>query len=287
MQKNYLNTKLVGILRTKPGTSLFNTVNAIEIAFNCGLQAVEITSNSNHWENVVDVSSRKKFNIGVGSIKDKTTALEAINCGAKFFVSPGLFPEVIGVANKYKVQILPGVYKESDLKQAINLDIADIKFFPASAKSDEELFKAIREPFRDEFDELTHKGWEIKSFPDSGSVSDYIIESPTEFFSIYLEIRNKTSVGKINISLPKGKTGFERLMEFSNLASPSGIRTYAVGGVNEKNMQEVITRFQAYGVCPGSGIFNADSIFAGDFDKVKADIMKHIAVLDQIVLTAK
>lgn len=287
MKKNYLNTKLIGILRTKPGTPLFNTMNAIEIAFNCGLQAVEITSNSNNWENVVDMCSRKKLNIGVGSIKDKITALEAIDCGAKFFVSPGLFSDVIEIANKYKVQVLPGVYKESDLKQAVNLGITDIKFFPASVKSHDELFKAIREPFRDEFDELIHKGWEIKPSSDSDISSDYIIESPTEFFSAYIEIKNKTTSGKIQIKLPKGKTGFERLMEFSDLALPNEIRTYAVGGVNEKNMHEVITKFHAYGVCPGSGMFNADSIFAGDFDKVKADIMKHIAVLNQIVLTAK
>ena len=37
---NYLNVRLVGILRTKSGTSAKNAINAIQAAFDSGAQAV-------------------------------------------------------------------------------------------------------------------------------------------------------------------------------------------------------------------------------------------------------
>ena len=54
------------------------------------------------------------------------------------------------------------------------------------------------------------------------------------------------------------------------------IRTYAVGGISEKNMENVVRNYGAYGVCPGSGMFNADAIFNKDFEKVIADIRRNL-----------
>ena len=284
---NYLNTRLVGILRTKPGTPAKNAITAIKTAFEAGLEAVEVTSNSDFWQEILDECVKAKLNIGVGSIKNEKLAKEAINHGAKFLVSPGFFEDAIAVANKHNIPILPGVFTDPNFKQAIDLKIADVKYFPANVGTHEELFKAIREPFRDEFDELIKKGWEIVyvgaiSTQQSAFSSEIVIKSPTQFYKLYLEARGKKPDKKIFIKLPDGKSGLERLKEFSAQASLHEVRTYAVGGVNDKNMKDVLTKYGAYGVCPGSGMFNGDAILAGDYERVRADVKRHVEVVKEV-----
>lgn len=290
-QLNYLNTRLVGILRTKPGTPAANAISAIQAAFDSGATAVEITSNSDFWQDIVDECVKRNLNIGTGSIKNEKIAKEAIDHGAKFLVSPGFFEDAIETANKHNIPILPGVFTEPNFKQAIELKIADTKFFPANVKTNEELFKAIKEPFRDEFEELIKLGWEILAFRDQHSPisleNAFIIKSPTQFYKFYLKAKNEKPGKQAIIKLSDGKTSFEKLKEFSAQLSQYEIRTYAVGGVNDKNMKEVLTKYGAYGVCPGSGMLNADAILNGDYERVKADVKRHVDVIKEMFSQAK
>ena len=286
-QLNYLNTRLVGILRTKSGTPAIHAINAIQAAFDSGAKAVEITSNSDFWQDIVDECVKRNLNIGVGSVKNERTATEAINHGAKFLVSPGFFEDAIEVANKHNIPILPGVFTEPNFKQAVDLQIADVKFFPANVKTDEELFKATREPFRDEFEELTKMGWEILAFSSQQEINSenvFLIKSPTQFYKFYLKAKNENPTKQAIIKLSDKTVGFEKLKEFSDQLSEHSIRTYAVGGVNDKNMKEVLTKYGAYGVCPGSGMFNTDAIFSGDYERVKADVKRHTDVIKSLGL---
>lgn len=281
---NYLNTRLVGILRTKPKTPKENAISAIQTAFDVGAEAVEITSNSDFWQDVVDECIKRGLNIGVGSIKNHKTAKEAINHGARFLVSPGIYPDTVTEAQKHKIPILPGVYLKEDTHSARKLGILDQKFFPANVKSHSELYKAISEPFRDEFNELKQNKWiliayDSEEFSNLGIKNFIEINSPTEFYKKYLSLKNKPPYSPIIIKLPEGKVWFDRLKEISDIAAISGIRTYAVGGINTENMKEVLTKYSAYGVCPGSGMFNADAIFDGDYERVKVDVKRHVNVI--------
>lgn len=281
---SYLNTRLVSILRTKPGTPAKNAIQAIQTAFDSGVEAVEITSNSDFWQEIVSECVKRNLNIGVGSIKDESTANEAINRGAKFLVSPGLFESAIAIASKYNIHILPGVYTEAQVVRASELGIVDQKFFPASVKTHSEIYKAIREPFRDEFLELENKGWKLVEFSKTlDSIQCVLISTPTDFYKEYLYLKNKKPSSQIVISLPKGEVGFNRLKQIVNKSNDLGIRTYAVGGVNDKNIKEVLTTYGAYGVCPGSGMFSGDAILNGDFEKVKADVKKHVAISKEVL----
>jgi len=285
----YLNARLVGILRTKPKTPAKNAITAIQAAFSAGAEAVEITSNSDFWQEILTGCVRDKLNIGVGSIKNQKIAEEAVKLGAKFLVSPGFFEDTIEVANRHNIPILPGVFTEPNFSQAIELGIADTKYFPANVKTHEELYKAISEPFRDEFEELKNKGWELTAFDPANPQSvlpNNVIKSPTQFYKLYLDVLNSkfqpSDSRKIIIKLPEGKSGFERMKEFSEQSLVHGIRTYAVGGVNDKNMKEVLNKYGAYGVCPGSGMFNGEAIFNGDYERVKTDVSRHVAVIREL-----
>lgn len=68
--------------------------------------------------------------VGAGSVISLRDAEEAIDAGAKFFVAPGLVPEVVEFALKNDMPILPGCVTASDISIALNYGINILKFFP-------------------------------------------------------------------------------------------------------------------------------------------------------------
>ena len=68
--------------------------------------------------------------VGAGSVISIRYANEAIDAGAKFFVAPGLVPEVVEFALKNNMPILPGCVTASDISIALNYGINILKFFP-------------------------------------------------------------------------------------------------------------------------------------------------------------
>lgn len=270
------NPKIIGILRTKDDTPTENVVKAFEIANKNSEVAIEITSNSKNWQEILKQSLKKNLLVGVGSIKNSVLAKEAIKIGAKFLVCPGVFVDAIEEANKQNIHIIPGVYLEKESVIVKDYKLKNQKFFPANAQTDEEFYKAIKEPFRDEFAELEKKGFKIFPFGvDKPLESAIIITSPTEFYKKYLDLRKYKEPKQIIIKLPFGKCGFERLKDMSQLGQVWGINTYAVGGINHENMNTVIKDFNAYGICPGKGFFDPEAIRLGNFSKIENDINRY------------
>ncbi len=70
--------------------------------------------------------------IGAGTVINAKQAVEAINAGAKFIVSPGLAEDVDEVCKAQGVPYLPGVATPTEIIRAIALGHKVVKFFPAS-----------------------------------------------------------------------------------------------------------------------------------------------------------
>lgn len=68
--------------------------------------------------------------VGAGSVISLEDAKQAADAGAKFFVAPGLVPEVVEYALKSNMPILPGSVTASDISIALNYGINVLKFFP-------------------------------------------------------------------------------------------------------------------------------------------------------------
>lgn len=68
--------------------------------------------------------------VGAGSVISIEDAKQAADAGAKFFVAPGLVPEVVEYALKSNMPILPGCVTASDISIALNYGISVLKFFP-------------------------------------------------------------------------------------------------------------------------------------------------------------
>jgi 2-dehydro-3-deoxyphosphogluconate aldolase/(4S)-4-hydroxy-2-oxoglutarate aldolase len=85
--------------------------------------------------------------IGAGTVINAKQCQEAIDCGAKFIVSPGLSDEVARVCKENNVPYLPGVVTPTEVMRAIDLGLDVVKFFPAGVYGGLKAIKAIGAAF--------------------------------------------------------------------------------------------------------------------------------------------
>jgi 2-dehydro-3-deoxyphosphogluconate aldolase/(4S)-4-hydroxy-2-oxoglutarate aldolase len=85
--------------------------------------------------------------IGAGTVINATQCEEAIACGAKFIVSPGLSKEVARVCKEHNVPYLPGVVTPTEIMEAIELGLTTLKFFPAGVYGGLKAIKALGAAF--------------------------------------------------------------------------------------------------------------------------------------------
>ncbi len=85
--------------------------------------------------------------IGAGTVINAKQCEEAIACGAKFIVSPGLSKSVYEVCKKHNVPYLPGVVTPTEIMEALEMGITTLKFFPAGVFGGLKAIKALGAAF--------------------------------------------------------------------------------------------------------------------------------------------
>lgn len=85
--------------------------------------------------------------IGAGTVINVQQAVQAMNCGAKFIVSPGLSEDVAAVCKARNIPYYPGCVTPTEIMKAISLGITTVKFFPADAYGGLKAMKALAAPF--------------------------------------------------------------------------------------------------------------------------------------------
>ncbi len=85
--------------------------------------------------------------VGAGTVLTVQQAEEAAVNGAKFLVSPGLDPDVIEVAQRLEVTMLPGAVTPTEIIQAGKFGINLVKFFPAGNYGGLKTIKSLAAPF--------------------------------------------------------------------------------------------------------------------------------------------
>ena len=85
--------------------------------------------------------------IGAGTVINEEQCEEAIACGAKFIVSPGLSKKVAKVCFKHNIPYLPGVVTPTEIMKAISLGLTTLKFFPAGVFGGLKAIKALGAAF--------------------------------------------------------------------------------------------------------------------------------------------
>ncbi|MEW6530785.1 MAG: bifunctional 4-hydroxy-2-oxoglutarate aldolase/2-dehydro-3-deoxy-phosphogluconate aldolase [Thermodesulfobacteriota bacterium] len=88
-----------------------------------------------------------KIIMGAGTVLDPETARAAILAGAQFIVSPSLNFDLISLAHRYSVIVIPGAMTPTEILAAWDAGADLVKVFPAGPLGGPEYIKAIRGPF--------------------------------------------------------------------------------------------------------------------------------------------
>ncbi len=103
--------------------------------------------------------------IGAGTVITAEQCEEAIACGAKFIVSPGLSAAVAKVCKEKNVPYIPGIVTPTEIIAALDLGLTTLKFFPASNFGGLKTIKALCAAFP-----------QIKIMPTGGVSEDNVLE---------------------------------------------------------------------------------------------------------------
>ena len=113
-------------------------VDVMEITFRTTAAADSIKAVS---ENCPDML------VGAGTVVTLDQCKQALECGAKFIVSPGFDPEVVGWCVERNTPITPGCVTPTEIMAAMKLGLNVVKFFPAGIYGGLKAMKALSAPF--------------------------------------------------------------------------------------------------------------------------------------------
>ena len=85
--------------------------------------------------------------VGAGTVVTLDQCKQALECGAKFIVSPGFEPEVAAWCVERNVPITPGCVTPTEIMAAMKLGLNVVKFFPAGVYGGLKAMKSLSAPF--------------------------------------------------------------------------------------------------------------------------------------------
>jgi len=141
-----LDIPVIGIIRGVD-SAFFKSV--METSFASGLQAIEITINTDDALNIVssnisNIPSGKL--LGMGTIRNLDEAKKAVNAGAMFLVTPNTDPEVIEYAKSNSVPSIAGALTPTEVHNAWAAGADMVKVFPCRPFGPDYI-KELRGPF--------------------------------------------------------------------------------------------------------------------------------------------
>lgn len=127
--QSLIDAKVVAVIRHATAD---NIVKAVVALIDGGVKAIEITvENEGGFEAIRKLATlNEDFYLGAGTVLNKSMAIEAIEAGATFIVSPILDKEVIQVAHEHHALAIPGVLTPTEIHQAISYGADMVKIFP-------------------------------------------------------------------------------------------------------------------------------------------------------------
>lgn len=127
-----LQHKIIAIIRGAEPDDVLPVAHAL---FEGGVRAVEITLNSADALQLINTVSKilkDKMLVGAGTVLDASSALEAIEAGAQFIISPSVDVETIQITKQNGIVSIPGAFTATEIVTAYKAGADLIKVFPAS-----------------------------------------------------------------------------------------------------------------------------------------------------------
>lgn len=135
-----------------PVVVLNNMEDAVPLAralLKGGICFMEITFRTECAADCISVISKEvpEVIVGAGTILNVDQAKTAVECGAKFIVSPGIDEETVRWAIENDIPVIPGAVTPTEIMKAISLGLKTVKFFPADVYGGIKAIKALSAPF--------------------------------------------------------------------------------------------------------------------------------------------
>lgn len=85
--------------------------------------------------------------VGAGTVLTVDQVKQAVDSGARFIVTPGFNPQVVGYCVDNGIPVTPGVCTPTGIEAALGFGLNVVKFFPAEAFGGLKTLKAISGPY--------------------------------------------------------------------------------------------------------------------------------------------
>jgi 2-dehydro-3-deoxyphosphogluconate aldolase / (4S)-4-hydroxy-2-oxoglutarate aldolase len=143
--QNIIDNVAVAVLRLNDG----NKFEKVALALNAGgVKSIELTMTMPHAVEILS-RARKNFDgqmlLGMGSVLNEQMAMDAINAGAAYIVSPIYKKEIIDAAHRFNLPVMPGAFSPTEILEAFEYGADVVKVFPADVLG-MEFFKGIKAP---------------------------------------------------------------------------------------------------------------------------------------------
>ncbi len=114
-----------------------------------GLPVAEITFRTAAAEEAITRMSADvpEVFVGAGTVLTVENVKKAVTAGAKFIVSPGFNPKVVGYCVENNIPITPGINSPTQIEMALEFGLEVVKFFPAEASGGLPMLKAMSAPY--------------------------------------------------------------------------------------------------------------------------------------------
>lgn len=123
---------------TTANALLAGGVSVMEITFRTAAAADSIKAVSENCPEML---------VGAGTVVTLDQCKQALECGAKFIVSPGFDSEVVSWCVERNIPITPGCVTPTEIMAAMKLGLNVVKFFPAGVYGGLKAMKALSAPF--------------------------------------------------------------------------------------------------------------------------------------------
>lgn len=143
--KRIMEGKIIAIIRAQNSSSLFEAVKALKEG---GIECIEVTMTTPGALKLLEEVREKEEGVlfGAGTILDPETARLCILSGAQFLVTPSLHFEIIEMAHRYDIPIIPGAFTPTEILHAWEKGAEIVKVFPASSAGPQYI-KELKGPF--------------------------------------------------------------------------------------------------------------------------------------------
>ena len=138
-------------MRVVPVVAIENAQDTMQLAdmlIEGGLPCAEITFRTAVAVDAMRImAQRGDILVGAGTVLKVDQVKAAVDVGARFMVSPGFNPKVVGYCVENNITVTPGISTPSDIEAALEFGLEVLKFFPAEAFGGLKTLKAMSGPY--------------------------------------------------------------------------------------------------------------------------------------------